>query len=227
MIAQFRDTPGFPRKNTIYWNHIPVEQVLLRRVRDDKAALQELHAYLQSRPPLPSPASNLRLNFLEMDELVTIWSQEGLLSGSWRYSGPFGKRVRSSIRQTCLEVIGKIQLDEVNYASHQGAILDALKTAKTKEARLFCNGMITTLHMAYRAETLRRLELIAAKVLMQRLESGSVPASFECPADLPDPFTAKPFSYRKLTDGFVVFSPGPNGAYDNGLADDVSISIQW
>lgn len=63
---------------------------------------------------------------------------------------------------------------------------------------------------------------VAAAVRLHRQERGTYPASLdEVAASLPpDPFTGKPFLYRREGSGFVVYSAGPDGLDDGGVLRD-------
>lgn len=227
VIAHFYLRPGAARNNAREWNFPPVEQVLLRNAKDDKTALTHLASYFASRPSLPPPASNLKLNFLEMNEIMDKRIEKAGFPEAKNYAGPMRVAIRSSLRQAALKVFSNIDFAAFDFRSHQEIILAVHSSTTKQETRDFCEGMIETLKSAYRTETIRRLQQVAAGVMLKRLETGSLPKAFQCPEGNPDPHNGKPFFYKRLSDGFVVYSIGPNGVYDNGLGDDIPISIQW
>lgn len=69
---------------------------------------------------------------------------------------------------------------------------------------------------------------IALALERERLASGTYPTALNAiaarvtPAPT-DPFSNKPFIYRRTTDGYTLYAPGPNATDDNGSDDDIVI----
>src|SRR5439155_18581248 len=60
--------------------------------------------------------------------------------------------------------------------------------------------------------------MTGAALLAYRARRGAFPDRLEeaIPAPPRDPFSGRPLKYRREGDGFVVFSVGPEGAFDGG-----------
>ncbi len=70
-----------------------------------------------------------------------------------------------------------------------------------------------------RCQTRTILTQAAASLLAAKAQTGTFPATLS--NGFTDPFTDKPLLYRRdAADGFIVYSAGPNGAYDGGRAGD-------
>lgn len=68
--------------------------------------------------------------------------------------------------------------------------------------------------------------MIAAAIVLHRLKEGKYPADMgdlsAIAADVPiDPFTGRPFIYRREGVGFVVYSVGPDGSDGGSYGDDI------
>lgn len=78
-------------------------------------------------------------------------------------------------------------------------------------------GMLNVLPA--RGAASRAVVQAAAAVLSQRAKTGTYPDALPQPS--PDPFTGKPLGYRREgTDGFVVYSAGPDGTFSGGQPGD-------
>ena len=68
---------------------------------------------------------------------------------------------------------------------------------------------------------LQRLARISAKLLLYRLDHGVLPAALPASGpDATDPFTGKPFKYRKAGKGFVVYSVGSDQVDQGGASSE-------
>jgi hypothetical protein len=82
---------------------------------------------------------------------------------------------------------------------------------------------------AERATAWRDVAALGLKALVFSRQTGRPPAALSdfAPAAPPDRFTGKPYVYRILPDGFIVYSVGPNQQDENGTgADDRAFRVR-
>jgi hypothetical protein len=76
-------------------------------------------------------------------------------------------------------------------------------------------------------EVERRLCRLATRLLLESAATGSFPAQLPNVGDLTiDPFSGKPFLYKRHKDGFILYSVGKNGVDESGDWDDLKVRVE-
>jgi hypothetical protein len=96
-------------------------------------------------------------------------------------------------------------------------------------AGLYTVNMSAFYGRSERATAWRDIAVLGLKALVMKKQTGKLPATLaDIASDAPvDRFSGKPYVYKVLPDGFVVYSVGPDGKDDNGsMPDDLAFRVK-
>jgi hypothetical protein len=117
---------------------------------------------------------------------------------------------------------GRKALAEIDSSTHRRDPLGKLAGIYTPNVSLFYAR-------SERATAWRDIAVLGLKALVMKKQTGKLPATLAgIASDAPvDRFSGKPYVYKVLPDGFVVYSVGPDGKGDNGsMPDDLAFRVK-
>jgi hypothetical protein len=155
------------------------------------------------------------------------------------YASPLGRPLASFDEAYMLEFLAELQsLARMPYYEARPHI-EALQeqTAEISRLRLFSRsilpGMVNTLQTQARHEVMLDLAQLGLTIEAYRAETGACPEdlgaiSGRIPGGLPlDPFSGRPYIYRRAGTGFVLYSVSINGTDDGGRHNNLDGDIVW